>query len=73
MALNVQTLAQLEACGVTQAHLEALLRFLRCQANGSFAWHAHQGRLERCELTVCYASTAPVVARVSQVVLVGEG
>ena len=72
MGFQVDTLTQLEACGVRQAHLEALLRFLRCQANGSFAWHAHQGALERCELKMIYSGKPHVVHGVSQAMRVGD-
>jgi hypothetical protein len=60
----------LEAHGLTQAHLEALLRFLRCQQNGSFAWHGRQGQLEHCEVRVVFPGRAPTLRKVSDEMLV---
>jgi hypothetical protein len=56
MAVSPQLWTQLEAHGVTQAHLEALLRFARCERNGHFTWHWHQGRLTQCEVLLVFPS-----------------
>jgi hypothetical protein len=72
MSLDPRLWTELEACGLTNEHLAALLRFFRCEANGSFAWHVHQGRFDHCELKVSYPGKPYTVARVSQVVLVGD-
>jgi hypothetical protein len=66
MALSPTLLAQLEAHGVTSAHLEALLRLVACNANGSFVWHWHQGKLAQCEARLVFSSQTEAVDMVSQ-------
>ena len=63
-----QTLTELEAHGLTQAHLAALLRFLQCGRNGSFAWHAKLGRLEVCEMRMTYPARPATMAGVTQII-----
>jgi hypothetical protein len=64
MSVSHDTLTQLEACGVTETHLKELLRFLRCQRNGSWSWHGRNGQLEQCELRLVYPAKRAVVEEV---------
>jgi hypothetical protein len=66
MALSPTLLAQLEAHGVTSAHLEALLRFAACNANGSFVWHWHQGKVAGCEARLVFSGKTEDVGTVSK-------
>lgn len=43
MSLNPGFLAELEACGLTNAALEPLMLLLRLQLSGSVTWHVHGG------------------------------
>ena len=66
MPCSPHLLDQLEARGVTQEHLEALLRFAQCGRNGNFTWHWRQGRLEHCELRMTFPGGPVVMEQVSR-------
>jgi len=61
----------LEAHGVTEAHLELLLRTLELQKNGSVAWHFVHGTLTQCDLRVTFPSRRAEVTRVCAALLDG--
>jgi hypothetical protein len=63
--------AALEAHGVTQAHLEALLRFFACQQAGKFEWHSRgNGHIDHCELRLVFPSKPHCLTRIADGVLV---
>jgi hypothetical protein len=70
MSLDLHIWTNLEAHGVTQAHLEMLLRALETQRNGSLGWHFVHGRLSQCDLRLMIPSRSYEVARVTESVLV---
>jgi len=72
MSLDLHVWANLEAHGVTQAHLEMLLRALETQRNGSLAWHYSHGQLSTCDLRVTMPAHPGEVARVSEALLDGK-
>lgn len=66
MAVSQQLLTQLEAHGVSQSHLEALLAVLRLQRNGSWSWNYVNGHLTQCDLRVVIPSREREVQRVTE-------
>ena len=50
MALNPAVCAALEACGLSNAALEQLLRAIQDQNNGSVTWHYMAGVMVKFEL-----------------------
>jgi hypothetical protein len=61
----------LEAHGVTQAHLEALLRFFQCQQSGKFEWHSRgNGHIDHCELRLVFPSKPHCVTRIAEGIFV---
>jgi hypothetical protein len=61
----------LEAHGLTEAHLELLLRALELQRNGSLAWHFVHGQLSQCDLRMTFPSRRADQVRVCEAVLDG--
>ena len=62
----------LQAHGVTESHLDLLLRLLQLQKNGSWTWHVVHGQLSQVDLRLVSSARAYDVARVSDVLLGGE-
>ena len=62
----------LQAHGVTEAHLDLLLRLLQLQKNGSWSWHIVHGQVQQCDLRLVTSARPYDVARVSDVLLGGE-
>lgn len=62
----------LQAHGVTEAHLDMLLRLLQVQRNGSWAWHYVNGQLTQCDARLTFPSRGYEVSRVCDVLLGGE-
>lgn len=73
MSLDAKLWEQLEAHGLTQAHMDMLLQALSVQKNGSLAWHFVHGNLTQCDLRLTFASRRAEVARVCEAVLDGDG
>lgn len=69
MPLDPRLWTALEQHGVSNAHLQALLKFLQCQADGSFTWHGRQGKLEQCELKVNFSCRGHTMQRITDIVL----
>lgn len=63
--VDTRLLFQLEAQGLTTAHLETLLHLLECGQNGSWTWHIKDGRLTHCDLRLVCASKAYELTQVS--------
>jgi hypothetical protein len=61
----------LEAHGVTEEHMEMLLRLLLLHKHGTWAWNFQHGSLGQCELRVMFASRRAEVARVGEALLDG--
>ncbi len=72
MSLDLHIWTNLEAHGVTQAHLEMLLRALETQRNGSLAWHYAHGVLTQVDLRVVMPSRRGEVARVNDALFEGN-
>lgn len=64
MSLDPHLWAQLEAHGVTSAHLDMLLHMLMTQRNGSWTWQYVNGHLTQCEARLVFPSRGYEVARV---------
>ena len=60
------------AHGVTEAHLDMLLRLLQLQKNGAWTWHVAHGQLSQVDLRLVTSARAYDVARASDVLLGGE-
>jgi hypothetical protein len=56
MGLDACLWHNLEAHGLTIAHLRSLLAFLECRRPGVFTWHARNGHLDHCELHLSFPS-----------------
>jgi hypothetical protein len=69
MSLDVQVWKNLEAHGLTQAHLEMLLRLLETQRNGCLAWHFVHGSMVHCDLRLVFPSRRGEVSRVTEGIL----
>ena len=69
MAFNPQTLSQLEACGVTNAHLDLVVRFFLAQRNGYLYWCGRDGRLDHCELKLSFPAKAYETQRIGELFL----
>jgi hypothetical protein len=67
--LDVRVWEALEAHGVTEEHMEMLLRLLMLQKHGTWAWNFQHGSLGQCELRVMFASRRADVRRVCETVL----
>jgi hypothetical protein len=66
MALDARLWDNLEAHGLTTAHLQALLAFLDCRRQGVFAWHAKHGHLDHCELHLSFPARTYDLTHVAQ-------
>lgn len=73
MSLDARVWTALEQHGLSQSHLEMLLSLLETQRNGSVSWHVVAGRLSQCDLRLVFPSREYEVARVSDVLLDGNG
>ena len=62
----------LQAHGVTEAHLDMLLRLLQLQKNGAWSWHFAHGQLSQVDLRLVSSARGYDVARVSETLLGGE-
>jgi hypothetical protein len=71
MSLDLRVWTNLEAHGVTQAHLEMLLRALETQRNGSLAWHYAHGALTQCDLRLVLPSGSYDISKATESVLDG--
>lgn len=72
MSLDPGLWTALEAHGVTQAHMDMLLRLLEVQRNGSWGWHYVNGQITQCDARLTFPSRAYEVARVRELLLDGE-
>ena len=72
MAIDPHLWDALQAHGVTEAHLDMLLRLLQLQKNGAWSWHFVHGQLSQVDLRLVSSARAYDVARVSDVLLGGE-
>jgi hypothetical protein len=59
----------LQTHGVTQAHLELLLRLLEQQRNGCFSWHFVRGQLSQNDLRLVFPNRSYEVQKVTEAVL----
>lgn len=66
MSLDPHLWASLEAHGLSQEHMEMLLRLLVLQKNGSWAWHFQHGSLGQCDLRVTFGSRRAEVVGVCE-------
>jgi hypothetical protein len=57
---------QLEAHGLSEEHMRALLRFLECRKAGAFAWHCRHGQLDHCELRLSFPAKSYDIHHVSE-------
>jgi hypothetical protein len=71
MSLDTHLWEALQAHGVTEAHLDMLLRALDLHRNGSLTWHFGQGQLSQCDLRVVMPSKWADMQRVSDALLDG--
>jgi hypothetical protein len=69
--LDAHLWEQLEAHGLSQEHLEMLLRLLVFQKNGSWAWHFRHGSLDHCDLRVTFGPRRVDVVGASEMVVDG--
>ena len=69
MKLDEHLWDALQAHGLSEAHLDMLLRALETQRNGSLSWHYAHGRLTQCDLRVVFGPGRGDATRVSESVL----
>jgi hypothetical protein len=69
--LDPQLWEALEAHGLTQEHLEMLLRLLVFQKNGSWGWHFRHGDLDHCDLRVTFGARRADVVEARKAVVDG--
>jgi hypothetical protein len=69
MSLDTHLWEALEAHGVTESHMDMLLRALDLQRNGSLTWHFARGTLVQADLHIVVPSRQIELARVSDGVL----
>lgn len=55
--------------GVTEAHLEMLLRLLRVQRNGFVAWRFVHGHLTQCDMQMVFPSRAYDIQKITETML----
>ncbi len=72
MPLDERLWDALQTHGLTEAHLEMLLRALDLQRNGSVSWHFSQGRLHTCDLRVTFPSQSYVLRTVTERLIDGD-
>lgn len=73
MSLDPGLWAQLQAHGICEGHLHMLLRLLEVQRNGWYGWHYVNGQVTQCDARLVFPSREYEVARVSEVLLDGNG
>jgi hypothetical protein len=66
MKLDEHLWDALQAHGLSEAHLDMLLRALDLQRNGSLAWHFAHGQLCKCDLHLTFASRQRDVDHISE-------
>jgi hypothetical protein len=71
MSLDPALWEALEQHGLSQEHLEMLLRLLVLQKNGQWTWHIVHGSLGQCDLRLTFPSRRAEVTRVCESILDG--
>jgi hypothetical protein len=71
MSLDHEVWDALVTHGLTQAHMEMLLRLLEVQQNGQWTWHIVHGSLGQCDLRLTFPSRRAEVSRVCEGMLDG--
>ena len=72
MELDPHLWDALQAHGVTEAHLDMLLRLLQLQKNGAWSWHFVHGQLSQVDLRLVSSARAYDVARITDALLDGS-
>ena len=72
MAIDPHLWDALQTHGVTEAHLDMLLRLLQLQKSGALTWHVAHGQLSQVDLRLVSSPRGYDAIRASDALLGGE-